>query len=84
MRPPGVSALHQACVLGNVKILILLLDYGANINQKTFSELSPLQVATLFGHFEAAQCLILRGADSIDIRDGFKHDVRLMSTVLVK
>lgn len=84
MRPPGLSALHQACVTGDVRVIKLLTQHGADLNLKTWSGLSPLQIATLFGHFEAAQLLIQEGANSIDVQNGFTHDLKLMSTVLVR
>lgn len=82
--PPGSSALHQACVLGNLQIIKLLIQCGADIEIKTWSGLSAVKVATLFGHFDVAQYLIETGASSRDIQDGFVHDVKLMSTVFVR
>ena len=82
MRSPGLSPLHQACVVGNLEIAEILLQYGANIELLTWSNLSPLLIANLFGHFELAQLLISRGASSQDIEHGFMFDVKLVSTVL--
>ena len=70
MRPPGVAALHQACALGNVKIVSLLIQRGADLQQKTWSGLSPLKIAVLSGGFEVAQYLVSVGANSDDIKDG--------------
>eukprot|EP00111_Clytia_hemisphaerica_P022854 TCONS_00067262-protein len=70
MRPPGVSALHQACSQGSIKIVKLLVYHGANVHLKTWSELSPLKVAVLSGSYEVAQYLVEVGASSDDIKDG--------------
>eukprot|EP00794_Sanderia_malayensis_P018832 gene18832-20728_t len=71
MRPPGVSALHEACAIGNLQFIKLLLKHDANIEQKTWQEQSPLQIATYYGHFEAAELLLENGANMEDIIDGF-------------
>lgn len=73
---PGLSPLHVACALGNKKILELLIDNGANLSLKNCSDLTPVQISALFGHFEATQLLISHGADSKDIHHGIKNDVR--------
>ena len=74
MRPPGVSALHQACSQGSIKIVRLLVSYGADIQQKTWSDLSPLKVAVLSGSYEVAQYLVQVGANSDDIKDGCQFE----------
>lgn len=71
MRPPGVSALHQACATGNVLGIQLLLDHGADIELRTWQGQSALQVAARYGNFEAAELLIQNGANMNDIKDGF-------------
>ena len=76
MRPPGVSALHQACVFGNTKIVKLLVEKGADIHLKTWRKLSPLKIAVLFGNYEAAKFLVNCGADSDEIKDGFQCETR--------
>jgi len=70
MRPPGVSALHQACSQGSIKIVKLLIQRGASVHLKTWTGLSPLKVAVLSGNYEVAQYLVEVGADSDDIKDG--------------
>ena len=74
MRPPGVSALHQACSQGSIKIVRLLVSYGADIQQKTWSQLSPLKVAVLSGSYEVAQYLVEVGANSDDIKNGCQFE----------
>lgn len=70
MRPPGISALHQACALGNLKIVKLLVQKGANVRLRTMSGLSPLKVAVLSGSYEIAQYLVSAGASDDDIKNG--------------
>lgn len=84
LKPPGLSALHVACAFGNLEIIKLLIVNDADIHAKTWSHISPLQISTLFGNFEVCQYLISHGASSTDVQDGFVHDLKLMSTVLVK
>jgi len=72
MRPPGVNVLHQACVFGNLDMIKLLVEHGASINKRTWSNLSPLQIAVSFGHFDVAEYLLRKGADCGDVRDGFE------------
>lgn len=71
MRPPGVSALHQACASGNLQCIQVLLDHGADIETKTWQGQSALHVAARYGNFEAAELLIHNGANMDDIKDGF-------------
>jgi len=70
LMPPGISALHQACAIGNVQCIKMLLDYGADIELKTRQGLSSLQIAARYGNFEAAELLIQHGANMDDIKDG--------------
>lgn len=70
MRPPGISALHQACATGNVQCIKMLLDHGADVEVKTWQGLSSLQIAARYGNFEAAELLIQNGANMDDIKDG--------------
>ena len=76
MRPPGSAPLHQACVLGNLEIVELLVKNGANIHMRDHKDLSPLQIANLNGHFEIAEFLIRMGSPIVDIKDGFQVDRR--------
>ena len=70
MRPPGVSALHQASAVGNTQCIQLLIDHGADLEVKTWQGQSALQVAAKYGNFEAAELLIQYGANMDEIRDG--------------
>uniref|UniRef100_A0A7M5XJM5 Uncharacterized protein n=1 Tax=Clytia hemisphaerica TaxID=252671 RepID=A0A7M5XJM5_9CNID len=83
MKEPGLSALHTACVLGDLDIVKLLMSYGADINLKSWSGLSPLQITSLFGHFDVAQYLMRNGAVMKDIQDGYSGDHKLMQSLIV-
>ncbi len=71
MRPPGVSALHQACAIGNLDAIKMLLDHGADMELRTWQGQSAVQITARYGHFEAAEILLENGANMEDIRDGF-------------
>ena len=79
MRPPGVSALHQACSQGSIKIVRLLVSFGADIQQKTWTKMSPLKVAVISGSYEVAQFLVQVGANSDDIKDGCQFETSTTS-----
>ena len=78
LRSPGVSVFHQACVFGDVTILQLLITNGADVNFRTWRNLTPLKIATGFGNFDAAKLLIDYGADEHDVVNGFQNDVRTL------
>jgi len=77
MRTPGVSPLHLACIAGHLCVITLLTENGADLKLKTWSGLTALQIANMFGHFEVAQYLISQGADYRDVQNGVA-DSRLM------
>ena len=81
MRPPGLTPLHQACVVGNLKIVRTLILHGADTKLRTWSNLTPLLIANLFGHFDVALFLINQGACTRDIQNGFSFDLKLALTV---
>ena len=76
LRPPGNAALHQACISGNLEIVELLVKNGANINLRDHRDLSPLQIANIYGYFEIAEFLIRVGSPVAEIKDGFRVDRR--------
>ena len=60
----GATPLYMACSDGNVVMVELLLDAGANINAKFLKgSTSPLLAAAIFGHSEVVQYLLDIGAD---------------------
>jgi len=59
----GNTPLHQACMVGNVKMAELLLNYGANIDMPNKTKGTPLHAAVAKSHIECAGYLISKGAD---------------------
>nr|XP_047144755.1 uncharacterized protein LOC124818240 [Hydra vulgaris] len=83
MRPPGLTPLHQACVVGNLQMVETLIFHGADAKLRTWSNLTPLLIANMFGHFDVALFLINQGANTKDIQDGVAFDSKLASSVLI-
>ena len=77
----GRSAIHICAIGGSVTQLMLLLEYKADVNQKTRigRRNSPLHTCSINGHVEFAKCLIRHGAhiDSLNIT----HRTPLMAAV---
>ena len=73
MRPPyrevlvgktgGMSALLHAAREGHIESALALLDGGADIDQVSADNTSPLLIATLNGQFDLAMLLVARGAN---------------------
>jgi ankyrin repeat protein len=60
----GMTALHYAARDGRREVARLLLEAGADINQRTLGDQSsPLLVAVINGHYDLAMELLQRGAD---------------------
>ena len=71
--PPGWSALHHACRLGNLKIIKLLLEFGADPSVPNDEGFTPLLIAVTNGYFDAAAYLINDGGVSCkEVRNGFQ------------
>jgi ankyrin repeat protein len=62
-RTGGMSALLHAAREGHIESALALLDGGADIDQVSADNTSPLLVATLNGQFDLAMVLIKHGAD---------------------
>jgi ankyrin repeat protein len=60
----GLTALHYAVRQGNVEAVDALLDRGADINQISADDTTPLMLATINGQFDLAMHLLERGADA--------------------
>ena len=60
----GLTALHYAVRQGNVEAVDALLDRGADINQVSADDTTPLMLATINGQFDLAMHLLERGADA--------------------
>ena len=65
----GWSALHYAAAVGNMKIMLLLLDKSANIDAKSPNKTTPLMMAVRSGDTSAVQLLLDKGADIRLIND---------------
>jgi uncharacterized protein len=59
----GLAPIHFAARQGHIESVKTLLDAGADINQLSGDQSSPLLIAVINGHFDVAQLLIDRGAD---------------------
>jgi ankyrin repeat protein len=59
----GMSALLHAAREGHLESAIALLDAGADIDQVSADNTTPLLIATLNGQFDLAMVLVSRGAD---------------------
>jgi ankyrin repeat protein len=57
-----MTCLEQAAKTGNVKLIGLLLDHGADANLRV-AEYSPLHSASAYGQLEAIKLLLKRGAN---------------------
>lgn len=71
--PPGWNALHHACRLGNLNIIKLLLEFGADTSIQNEDSLTPLLLAVTNGYFDVAAYLINDGGVSCkEVRNGFQ------------
>ncbi len=64
----GARAMHLAAAFGEVPMLQLLLDGGADIDSRDDHKRTPLLQAAVFGHAEAVELLLESGAD-IELKD---------------
>lgn len=48
----GLTALHQCCIDDNEPMLLLLLEYGANVNAEDSEKWTPLHAAATCGHLK--------------------------------
>ena len=71
--PPGWSALHHACRLGNLRMIKLLFEFGADPSVPNNEGLTPLLIAVTNGYFDVAAYLINDGGVSCEeVRNGFQ------------
>jgi ankyrin repeat protein len=59
----GASALHYAVMKGEMPLVSLLLQRGADVNSRTKSGTTPLHTAVLYRRTEIAEYLLDKGAD---------------------
>lgn len=80
----GLTALHQCCIDNNEAMLLLLLEYGANINAEDSEKWTPLHAAATCGHLELVRILIARSANLLAVNaDGnMPYDICEDETVL--
>ena len=65
----GFSAMHYACIHGDVKLVQILLKYGANVNIKTkFEEFTPLYLATLYQRENVVRILLKQKGIEVDAK----------------
>lgn len=64
VRPPPQSALGEAARCGFVEICKLLLDKGADKDQRNHLWWTPLHEAAFYNHEEAVKTLLVYGADA--------------------
>ena len=64
----GMNALMRAAARGQLNIVKILLDHGANVNVTNDSGLTALMVASYVGNNDIIQTFLERGAD-INIKD---------------
>ena len=68
----GITVLHRACTGGNLEIVKLLVEAGADIALPTKDGKTPLSLAVSSCHFEVSEYLIMKGAKDVEIKDGLK------------
>lgn len=59
------SALHIACKKGHFKIVKVLIDYGASLNEKDIGGFTPLHEGVVNNNYEICQYLLSHGADPL-------------------
>ena len=59
----GRTPLHQAAAKGDIESILILIEYGADINAKSISGETPLMKAIAFYQVEATKILLRLGAD---------------------
>ena len=66
----GETALHKACVWGDIRAVKLLLKAGSKIDTPGDMECTPLYFAVMFGFPDIAKFLLAKGANP-DTRSEF-------------
>src|SRR4030065_364006 len=67
---PAISSLMDAAVQGKTDTVALLLNQGADIEEKTSAQQTPLMMAALAGKAPTVKVLIDNGA-ALEARDKF-------------
>ncbi|HEY8069283.1 MAG TPA: ankyrin repeat domain-containing protein [Burkholderiales bacterium] len=58
----GATALHYAVMKGELALVGLLVQRGADVNSRTRSGTTPLHTAVLYGRYEVAEYLLDKGS----------------------
>lgn len=64
----GDTPLHEAASIGNLDIVELLLNHGADPKIKNYTDATPLDIAEIHGHDEVAKCLRSWSDDLPDVK----------------
>ena len=59
----GASALHYAVMKGDMPLVALLVQRGADVNSRTKSGTTPLHTAVLYGRYEIVEYLLDKSAE---------------------
>jgi hypothetical protein len=59
----GATALHYAVMKGEMPLVGLLVQRGADVNSRTKSGTTPLHTAVLYGRYEIVEYLLDKGSD---------------------
>ena len=59
----GFTPLHIACKKNRIRVIELLLQYGAMVGSTTESGLTPLHVSSFMGYTDIVQFLLHKGSD---------------------
>ena len=62
-KPDKLTALHDACQIGSVPIVCLLLKHGFQSTRTDTADLAPLHMAAIGGHVRIIELLLASGAD---------------------
>lgn len=63
------TALHYAAHQGDPDICSLLIQFAADVSARTSDKRTPLQLACLSGHLEAAKRIVVCAASDVNARD---------------
>ncbi|KAL3073634.1 hypothetical protein niasHT_015211 [Heterodera trifolii] len=69
----GFSALHTAVVGGSSEVCALLLEAGADVNQRQPDGTTPLMEASQRNQLNAAKCLVEKGGADLELSSSIGH-----------